>query len=98
MRIENYKNNGSKINLSKDYARIINSHHQKRLTDMVENSTTNGNKILFGGNYDSEHNFIEPTIILNNCKNCKISEDEIFGPVLPIVEYDNIEEAKRKFR
>ncbi len=88
-----YGNNNSEINLNKDYARIINSYHQKRLTDLVENSTTNGNKILFGGNYDSEHNFIEPTIILNNCKNCKIFEDEIFGPVLPIVEYNKIEEA-----
>jgi len=60
---------------------------------MVEDSNNNGNEILYGGHCDSEQNFIEPTIILNNCKNCKISEEEIFGPVLPIVEYDNIEEA-----
>lgn len=81
------------INSNDDYARIISEKHFNKLTEMLENALANGSKIIYGGNHNSNDKFIEPTLILSDCKNCKISEEEIFGPLLPIIEYENIEDA-----
>lgn len=92
--IENvYKANSSKIEESTDYARIINDNHHKRLISIIEDDGLKNSKILYGGSYDKDLRFLEPTFILSDCQNCKISEEEIFGPILPIFEFDKIEEA-----
>ncbi len=88
-----YGTNTEKIKSSSSYCRIINSHHHKRLIQMIDNSLINGSSIIYGGKHDHDDRFIEPTIILTNCKNCEISEDEIFGPLLPIIEFEKIESA-----
>lgn len=88
-----YEINKNPIELSPGYARVINGHHHSRLVELVDNAISNGSSILYGGNHDKNNRFIEPTIILTNCTNCKISEDEIFGPLLPIVEFEEIGEA-----
>lgn len=83
----------NEIKTNLNYPKIINGHHHTRLVEMVKNALTNDSKIIFGGKYDLKDRFIEPTIILTNCKDCKISEEEIFGPLLPIIEFDKIESA-----
>jgi aldehyde dehydrogenase (NAD+) len=88
-----YGNNFNEVKSNTSFSKIINGHHHKRLVKMLNNSISNGSSILFGGKHDQESRFIEPTLILTKCKNCNISEDEIFGPLLPIVEYDKLEEA-----
>ncbi|MFZ1291751.1 MAG: aldehyde dehydrogenase family protein [Melioribacteraceae bacterium] len=88
-----YKNIDGNIQTNGDYARIISDKHHNKLTEMIEDALTNGSKILYGGKNNLEDRFIEPTLILTNCKNCKIYEQEIFGPILPIIEYEKIEEA-----
>ena len=88
-----YGTDTEKIKSSPSYCRIINGHHHKRLIQMIDNSLSNGSSIIYGGKHDDKDRFIEPTIILANCKNCKISEDEIFGPLLPIIEFEKIENA-----
>ena len=48
--------------------------------------------MIFGGKYDEKTLKIEPTLVDNKSFDSKAMEDEIFGPVLPIIEFENIEE------
>lgn len=50
-------------------------------------------KVAIGGNYDPKDKFIEPTIVANVSPNDKIMQDEIFGPILPIVPVADAFEA-----
>jgi aldehyde dehydrogenase (NAD+) len=43
-----------------------------------------------GGKFDKKEKYIEPTILLNPGKNSSIMNEEIFGPILPIMKFDNI--------
>jgi aldehyde dehydrogenase (NAD+) len=72
---------------SSNYSKIISSKHVERLKDLVNNSN-----IIYGGKFDIKTKFFEPTIVeIENDKN-KLLEEEIFGPILPILEYDNNDE------
>lgn len=67
---------------SKDFARIINIEHFNRLLDLIEDS-----KVLIGGENDEKELYIAPTVIVNPSLNSKIMQDEIFGPLLPVLVY-----------
>ena len=84
---------GDNINNSQSYCRIVNNHHFKRLKNLIDDSLKNNSKILYGGNTDSNENYIEPTLIENIDKNSKIFNEEIFGPILPIFTFKKIDEA-----
>lgn len=71
---------------SKDYGRIVNERQIKRLIDLIDK-----NKVVLGGEYDIEALYIAPTIMDNVTWEDKIMEDEIFGPILPIIEYDDLD-------
>ena len=73
---------------SPDYGRIVNHHHFNRLCALLEPG-----KIVLGGQVIPEENYISPTIIDEVSPDFPIMEDEIFGPILPILEYDRLEEA-----
>ena len=84
---------GDNINNSQSYCRIVNNNHFKRLKNLIDDSLKNNSKILYGGNTDSNENYIEPTLIENIDKNSKIFNQEIFGPILPIFTFKKIDEA-----
>ncbi|MDJ0731645.1 MAG: aldehyde dehydrogenase [Crocosphaera sp.] len=73
---------------SLDYGRIINEYHFQRLSALL----SPGN-IIIGGKLIPEENYISPTVIDNISPEFPIMEDEIFGPILPILNYDKLEEA-----
>lgn len=79
---------GPNIIESKDLGRIINN---KRFDKLI--SFLNSGDILIGGNYDLKDKFIEPTLIHNVSMNDPIMKEEIFGPILPILSYDDISEV-----
>ncbi|MFA6709604.1 MAG: aldehyde dehydrogenase family protein, partial [Fusobacterium sp.] len=81
---------GEDIYASPDFARIINEKHTTRLIKILEKDK---DKIIFGGNYNLEEKYIEPTLIDNASWNDKCMEEEIFGPILPILSFDAINEA-----
>lgn len=82
---------GHKIENSPDYGRIINEKAMNRLIDLIE---ADQRFILFGGNYLKEENYIEPTILSGKISDDLSSmTDEIFGPVLPVLSYRNLEEV-----
>ena len=84
---------GDNINNSQSYCRIVNNNHFKRLKNLIDDSLKNNSKILYGGNTDSNENYIEPTLIENIDKDSKIFNEEIFGPILPIFTFKKIDEA-----
>jgi aldehyde dehydrogenase (NAD+) len=72
---------------SQEYGKIINNRHFQRLSRLI-----NKEKVLFGGELDEGKDRISPTILEANLDD-EIMKDEIFGPLLPILEFDNIKEA-----
>ena len=73
----------------KNYSKIINERHFNRLINLIENSN-----VIFGGNYNREKLFIYPTLVEANVDD-KIMEDEIFGPILPILKFRDYEAIKK---
>jgi beta-apo-4'-carotenal oxygenase len=80
--------NGQKA--SPDYARIVNNRHFLRIKKMVDESK---GKILIGGEMDESENFIEMTFVLVNDIHDSMIVDESFGPLIPILAVDSVEEA-----
>ncbi|NXN10005.1 AL3A2 dehydrogenase, partial [Indicator maculatus] len=79
---------GADVKSSPDYERIINKRHFKRILGLLE-----GQKIAHGGETDEASCFIAPTILTDVSPESKVMEEEIFGPVLPIVTVKSVEEA-----
>lgn len=73
---------------SPDYARIINDRHFHRLSLLLEEG-----EIVIGGETKAEERYIAPTVIDNVPLDAKIMEEEIFGPILPIIEYRDLSET-----
>lgn len=73
---------------SEHYGRIINERHTKRLHDLI-----NYDKVIIGGQVDIEEKYIAPTIMSQVTLEDKIMEDEIFGPILPVITFENINEV-----
>lgn len=81
---------GKDIQASPDFGRIVNQTHFDRLNHLLG---VHQSEIVFGGHSDSSTKFIGPTILDGITFNDKIMEDEIFGPILPIITYDDFDEA-----
>ncbi|RIB15239.1 Aldehyde/histidinol dehydrogenase [Gigaspora rosea] len=73
-----------------DYCRIINKNHFDRLQNLL--NQTKG-RIAYGGNFDRDDLYISPTIVADVSKDDKLMEDEIFGPIFPIIVVENLDEA-----
>ncbi len=71
------------------YGRIINEKQFNRIIQYLKDGT-----IVYGGKYDAANLFIEPTILDGVNIDSLIMKDEIFGPILPILTFDTMEEAK----
>ena len=69
---------------SKDYARVINEKNFDRLAEMLE-----GEKHPIGGGLDKEQLYIAPTLIDEPALSSKVMEDEIFGPILPVLSFSS---------
>jgi aldehyde dehydrogenase (NAD+) len=79
---------GDDPSLSPDFGRIVDNTHFVRLSRLLGHGT-----IIVGGQTDRSSCYIAPTVIDNISGREPIMEDEIFGPLLPVIEYDHLEEA-----
>ncbi|XP_062448546.1 aldehyde dehydrogenase family 3 member A2 isoform X1 [Rhea pennata] len=79
---------GEDVKKSPDYERIVNKHHFRRVLALLE-----GQKIAYGGEADEASCFIAPTILTDVSPEAKVMEEEIFGPILPIVTVKSVDEA-----
>lgn len=67
---------------------IINEKHYKRVCGLME-----GEKAVIGGGKDDARRFIEPTVLIDVKPDSPVMGEEIFGPVLPVLTYDKLDEA-----
>ncbi|MFK4784700.1 aldehyde dehydrogenase [Fusobacterium sp. MFO224] len=81
---------GLNIHESPDFSRIINEKHTERLIKILK---ADKNKIIFGGNSILEEKYIEPTLMDNVSWEDNCMEDEIFGPILPIIPFNDIDQV-----
>ncbi|MEC5158166.1 aldehyde dehydrogenase [Chryseobacterium sp. MP_3.2] len=75
---------------SPQYTQIINIRNFERLVKMIDQD-----KIFVGGNSDAAKRFIEPTILHNVTWDDAVMKEEIFGPILPVLTFNNFNEALR---
>ena len=78
---------------SPDFTRIINESHFNRLTDLLDNGT-----LVTGGKIDADSLYISPTVLTDISWEDPIMQDEIFGPILPVLSYTTLDEAISQIR
>lgn len=75
------------------YGGIINRHHHNRINDLMADAIENGADLEFGGKSDRDNLRFTPTLLSNISGSAKIWEEEIFGPILPLRTYRELDEA-----
>ncbi len=83
---------GSNPIASNDYTRMVNERHSARVIKFVEDAALRGATVL-GGRNEINQNYIQPTIVTDVPLDSDLMEEEIFGPVLPVLTYNSLDEA-----
>jgi aldehyde dehydrogenase (NAD+) len=78
---------GEDASQSNDYGFIINDKNFDRITNYL-----NEGNIIYGGKFDKEKRYIQPTLIDGLSEDSAIMQDEIFGPLLPILSFENLDD------
>ena len=73
---------------SDSYGRIVNDRHFERVSDFI----ASGHAVI-GGQFEAADKYIAPTVITDVASDSAVMREEIFGPVLPIVRAENLEDA-----
>lgn len=81
---------GSDVQQSPDYPRIVNEAHFDRVAALID-----PDKVAHGGQTDRSDKFIAPTLMTDVTADDAVMQDEIFGPVLPIIKIRDVDEAIR---
>lgn len=79
---------GSAVQRNPDYGRIVNDSHFSRLVSYLADG-----EIVTGGAVDAESRYIEPTVLDGVARDAAVMRDEIFGPILPLIEVADIDDA-----
>ena len=82
---------GTSRKVMREFPKIINEKHFARLISLIASG-----EVIIGGNTNSETNQIAPTVLNHVSWEDKIMEEEIFGPILPILEYHDLSEIAEK--
>jgi aldehyde dehydrogenase (NAD+) len=78
---------------SHSYGRIVTNKHFKRLRAHLDNANQHGAVTEIGGISESQSRYIAPTVLSNVTDETSVMQEEIFGPLLPIVTYSSFEDA-----
>ena len=78
------------LSSNKDYCRIVNQAHFQRILGLINSAVEEGASIYKGGESMESQCFIAPTILTEINPNSEIMQQEIFGPVLPVLEFSEI--------
>ena len=71
-----------------DYSRVINAHAVDRLASLIDPA-----KVIAGGKSDAEAHYLDPTLLYPVTWDDKVMADEVFGPILPVLTYNSLNEA-----
>lgn len=75
------------------YARIVNKNHFNRIKSYVDDAVEKGAKVELGAKFDEAQNYISPTVMTNVSNDSKLMTNEIFGPIMPIFTFKDVNEA-----
>lgn len=81
------------IQQSDAYARIISDRHYSRLEEMLKEAQEKGGLLAYGGETAAEERFLAPTVLDGGADDAQIWQEEIFGPLLPVRTYEDINEV-----
>lgn len=73
------------------YGGIISRHHHNRINDLMADAIDKGANIEFGGKSDRDNLRFTPTLLSNVTKDTRVMEEEIFGPILPLMTYNELD-------
>ncbi len=76
-----------------DLTHIVNTRHTQRLADLLSDAHKKGARIIVGGQVDFDECMIAPTLIDGVNADMRLMQEEIFGPLLPILEYNDLDEV-----
>ena len=95
--IKSFYDQGNKgIQKSDDYARIVNKRHFNRISNLLDDAKLKGATIIYGGEMEESSCFIAPTLLTNCTDDMQIMQEEIFGPILPILTFKDESEIISK--
>jgi len=76
-----------------DLARMVNVRHTQRVAGLVDGALAGGARIVAGGDVDIDARWVQPTLLTDIPSGAAILDSEIFGPVLPLIRYDDVQQA-----
>jgi len=82
---------GADPRVSPDYGRMVNERHFRRVVELLD--ADGAGDIVFGGERDESARYVAPTALAGTDPSSRIMREEIFGPVLPIIAVDDLDEA-----
>jgi aldehyde dehydrogenase (NAD+) len=78
---------------SDDYARLIHDDHYDKILGLLRGAVEAGATVAVGGQHDRASRYVAPTVLTNVPLDAQIMRDEIFGPLLPVVPYQSLDDA-----
>jgi aldehyde dehydrogenase (NAD+) len=78
---------------SSHLAHIVNARHATRIKALLDDAQANGARVLTGGGSSQDECFVQPTLLDQVPQNTRIMDEEIFGPLLPVIGYSNLDEV-----
>ncbi|WP_308721553.1 coniferyl aldehyde dehydrogenase [Komagataeibacter xylinus] len=78
---------------SPDYTAILNTHHYGRLSGLIDNAAAQGAQVIRLGSDSTTDHVLAPVLLLNVTPQMAVMQEEIFGPVLPVLTYRTLDEA-----
>jgi len=76
-----------------DYARLIDADHWNKITTLLDEAVAGGAAVATGGTTDADDRYVSPTILTNVPRDAALMQEEIFGPLLPVLSVSGLEEA-----
>lgn len=84
---------GEDASQSPDYPRMVNQSHFERVKASMQDALGKGARVVAGGQTDEAGRYIAPTVVTNVDPNSRLMAEEIFGPVLPAIGFQSLQEA-----
>jgi aldehyde dehydrogenase (NAD+) len=84
---------GSDAQANGDYCQVVNSGHHGRISGLLSDALAGGAELITGGQIDDAERFIAPTLLQGMTADSRIMNEEIFGPVLPIMTFTDLDEV-----
>lgn len=78
---------------SQDYGRLVSAEHAERVRDLLREDLDAGAELLVGGDVDPEARYMAPTVVTGVRPDGALMREELFGPVLPVLQVDTFQEA-----